>query len=230
VNRFMMLCAAGLVMTMAADVVRADPPTLVVKKAPPTVGHQSFDPRHPPKQMPPPVPGKAGLCHYEFTTDIRAGGDIDQVAPGQIKLTVDTIEINLSLPITIWLAPNAPKRILEHEEGHRQICEYYYANAEVYARRAADAYMGKAFTGQGKDKQAAVDNAMDQVILAISKQIMDQTRVRAVACNDRYDKITDHSRNPGVQSEAAVKAEGEDPEPKGGKPAESASAAAPAKN
>lgn len=204
------------VLLVVTAIVRADPPTIVVKKAPATVARRTYDPRRPPKQMPPLIPGEAGLCHYEFTTDIQAGGDTDVLGPGKVNITIDTVEINLSLPITIFTLADVPKRIIEHEEGHRQICEYYYANADVYARRAAQACMGKTFSGQGKDKQSAVDDAMDKAISGIRNEIMDQTRVRCVACNTRYDDITNHSRNPGSQAEAAAKAESDDPEPAGG--------------
>jgi hypothetical protein len=212
-----------------SSVMRAGEIPIVVKKEPPKVAHQVFDPRHLPKKMPPLVPGEAGLCHYEYTTDIQAGGDVDTLGPGQVNVTVDSVQINLSLPITIFTAPTAPRRIMEHEEGHRQICEYYYTNIDVYAGRAAKRFIGKAFSGKGKDKQSAVDDAMDKVISAIRNEILDQTRVRCVAANDRYDTITDHSRNPGSQAEAAQKAESQDPEPTGGKPAASTEPA-PAKN
>lgn len=213
------LFLAATLVLFALSVANADEPAIVVNKKAPTVSHQIFNPNHLPRQMPPLVPGEAGLCHYEYTTDIQTGGDVETLGPGQVKVTVDSVQINLSLPITIFTASNAPKRIMEHEEGHRQICEYYYANIDIYARRAAQSVIGQTFSGKGKDKQSAVDDAMDQAISGIRKQILDQTRVRCVAANDRYDTITNHSRNPGSQAEAAQKAESQDPEPIGGKPA-----------
>ena len=73
--------------------------------------------------------------------------------------------------------------------------------------------MGKTFSGTGKDKQSAEDDATNKAIQQITKAILDQTRVRAVACNDRYDQITNHGRNPGSQADASAKAESSDPEP-----------------
>jgi hypothetical protein len=191
---------------------------VTVHKAAPTVGQRRFDPKHPPRDIPVFVPGEGGLVHYEFTTDIAVAGDTDTLGPGSVNVTIDTADINLSVPITVWLENNAPQRIVEHENGHVAIVEYYYANIDVYARRAAQAVMGKTFSGTGKDKQSAEDDATHKVTQQIEKAILDQTRVRAVACNDRYDKITDHSRNPGSQADAVAMAEAEDPEPSGGKP------------
>jgi hypothetical protein len=226
-STYLILGAVTAALFLMLSSARADQPSIVVHKLPVKVMKQTFDPHHLPKQMPPLVPGEAGLCHYEFTTDIQTGGDVDTIAPGQVKVTIDSVEINCSLPITIFLEPKAPQRIIEHEDGHRSVCEYYYANIDVYAKRAAEHVMGKTFVGKGKDKQSAINDAIGQAIAAINKEILDQTRVRAVACNDRYDKITDHSRNPGSQAEAASKAESADPEPPGGKPASATTQPAP---
>jgi hypothetical protein len=191
---------------------------VTVHKAPPTVAQRAFDPRHPPRDIPVMAPGEAGITHYEYTTDIAVAGDIDTLGPGSVNLIVDTADVNLSLPITVWLENNAPKNMVDHENGHVAISEYYYANIDVYVRRAAQAVMGKTFSGTGKDKQSAEDNATHNAIQAIEKDILDHTRVRAVACNDRYDQITNHGRNPGSQADAATQAENADPEPAGGKP------------
>ena len=204
---------AGLFFIVAASAWAQGPPGVNVHKAAPTVAQRTFDPKHPPRDIPVMIPGEAGLAHYEYTTDIGVAGDTDVLGPGNVNVTVDTVDINLSLPITIWLENNAPQRIVEHENGHASISEYYYANIDVYARRAGQAVIGKTFSGTGKDKQSAEGDATDKAIKQIREDILNQTRVRAVACNDRYDKITDHSRNPGSQADASTKAENDDPEP-----------------
>jgi len=197
---------------------------VTVHKATPTVAQRTFDPKHPPKDIPVLVPGEAGITHYEYTTDIAVAGDSDTLGPGSVNLIVDTADINLSLPITVWLESKPTQQLIDHENGHVAISEYYYANIDVYARCAAQAIMGKTFNGTGKDKQSAEDDATHRAIQQIETEILNQTRVRAVACNDRYDKITNHGQNPGSQADAAAQAEAADPEPAdpepaGGKPA-----------
>jgi hypothetical protein len=213
------MCAivAGMFFIVAASVWAQGPPGVNIHKAAPTVAQRTFDPKRPTKDIPVMIPGEAGIAHYEYTTDIGVAGDTDVLGPGNVNVIVDTADINLSVPITVWLENNAPQRIVEHEKGHVSIIEYYYANIDVYARRAAQAIMGKTFSGTGKDKQSAEDDATHKAIQQIEKDILDHTRVRAVACNDRYDKITDHGRNPGSQADAATQAENSDPEPNGGK-------------
>jgi hypothetical protein len=207
----------GLFFFAAATAWAQGPPGVNIHKAAPTVAQRTFDPKRPPKDIPVMIPGEAGLTHYEYTTDIAVAGDTDVLGPGSVNVTIDTADINLSLPITVWLENNAPQVMVQHENGHVAISEYYYANIDVYARRAGQAVMGKTFSGTGKDKQSAEDNATNKAIQQIEKAILDQTRVRAVSGNDRYDQITNHGRNPGSQADAATQAENQDPEPSGGK-------------
>jgi hypothetical protein len=191
---------------------------VTVHKANPSVAQRTFDPKRPPRDMPVMVPGEAGLTHYEYTTDIAVAGDIDTLGPGSVNLIVDTADVNLSLPITVWLETNAPKNMIDNENGQVAISEYYYANIDVYAQQAAQAVMGKTFSGTGRDKQSAENDATHKAIQQIEQDILNHTRVRAVACNDRYDKLTDHGRNGGSQADAAIQSENQDAEPKGGKP------------
>jgi hypothetical protein len=209
----------GLFFIVTASVWAQGPPGVNIHKAAPTVAQRAFDPKHPPRDIPVLVPGEAGITHYEYTTDIAVAGDTDTLGPGSVNVIVDTADINLSLPITVWLENKPPQVMIDHENGHVAISEYYYANIDVYARRAAQAIMGKTFSGTGKDKQSAEDDASHKAIQQIETEILNQTRVRAVACNDRYDQITNHGRNPGSQADAAAQAEAADPEPAGGKPA-----------
>jgi hypothetical protein len=192
---------------------------VTVNKAAPTVGHRMFDPKRPPRDIPTMVPGEAGLAHYEYTLSIGAGGDTEVLSPNEVNVTINGVDIDASLPITIWLENNTPQRIIDHENGHMAIIEYYYANIEVYAKRAGQSVIGKKFHGTGRDRKTAENDAIDKAIKQINDEILTRTRVRAVACNDRYDKTTDHGRNPGSQADAAAKAEADDPEPPGGKPA-----------
>jgi hypothetical protein len=210
------LAVACLTILLAATVaLAADPVT--VNKAGVTVARKVFDPKNPPRDMPPVTAEEAGLCHYAFSTRVAITADIEVVSDGRVTIIPAAVTVNVSMPVTIYIAKDAPKRIEEHEDGHLAICEYYYANIDTYAKRAGEARIGKSFPGAGKDKQAAIDDAMNTAIAEINNEIMGHTQVRAAAANERYDKITDHSRKPGSQAEAVKQAVSEDPELVGGK-------------
>ena len=197
---------------------RAQALSVVIHKARPTVSERSFNPDDPPAEMPLRIPGEAGLTHSEFATQIAVAGRTQFAGPGSVRFVVDAVEVDLSLPISVWVERNTPSQVIDHENGHIAIFKYYYANIDAYARRTAQQLVGKIFTGQGNDLQAARNNATHQAILQIESAILHETRDRAAACNDRYDRMTDYGRNPGSQTQAAAEAESDDPEPDGGKP------------
>jgi hypothetical protein len=55
----------------------AQAPGVTVHKTAPTVSQRTFDPKHPPRDIPVMIPDEAGLAHYEYTTDIAVDGDTD---------------------------------------------------------------------------------------------------------------------------------------------------------
>jgi hypothetical protein len=95
---------------------------------------------------------------------------------------------------------------VDHEEGHRQICEFYYKDAEAIARKSAQAVIGKSFKGTGRDKKAATDDAMSKAIAFVSEAYMNETRVRCSAAQKIYDRLTNHSLINITEAEAIKQA------------------------
>jgi len=58
-------------------------------------------------------------------------------------VTITQIKMTLQLNINIWLPTGVTQHVVEHEEGHRQISEYYYQTADKVSERIAATYMGK---------------------------------------------------------------------------------------
>jgi len=48
---------------------------------------------------------------------------------------ITQIKVTLQLNINIWCRPGN-QHVIEHEEGHRQISEYYYQTADKLARES----------------------------------------------------------------------------------------------
>ena len=81
---------------------------------------------------------------------------------------------------------------LVHEEGHRQIAEYFYKNADAIARRVAEPYLGKTLDISGRDLRKAVNVAVDKIGGEITDAYNKEMQVELTEA--RYDAITDHSR------------------------------------
>jgi len=186
----------------AADGVQINHPA-------PAVEHKRFDPKHPPSDMPPLEPGEAAVTRSIFEVGTEVAIEIvpeeNRNDKAVAKVTVTGVTLNLSLKITVWLPKDAPKIIIDHEEGHRQVSEYFYKDAEKIGREIAQKYVGQTTQAQGKDAAAAGKAVMERTINEISQRYMEQVQGPAVRANRIFDELTNHSRNQSISAERATK-------------------------
>jgi hypothetical protein len=107
-------------------------------------------------------------------------------------MTINKVEVTIELNIIVWVPTNPPKGVAAHEEGHRQISEFYYKNADAIARKVAAPYMGKQIDISGPDLRAAMSKVLKQAGTDITEAYNKEMTVEATQA--RYDAITDHSR------------------------------------
>ena len=186
---------AALLILVGAPPAGAGLPAVVaeavkVTKTPANVQHRTFDPRRPPKEMPQLKPPEAAICAANFLSSTGLSGHAVQTDATHAKFTIDRIEVTLQLNITIWLPPNPPRTIAEHEEGHRQIAEYFYENADAIAKRLAQPYVGKTIELSGRDLQESANMALKRVGTEISEALNKEMPIELAEV--RFDAITDH--------------------------------------
>jgi hypothetical protein len=181
--------------------------TVQITKLPVEVKYRTFDPRRPPSDMPKLQPREAALCAAEFLSSASVSGQAAQTDPMHAKLTINRVEMTLQLNITIWLPPNPPRIIVEHEEGHRQIAEYFYDSADLIAKGLAQPYIGKVIELSGPDVRKALTVALNKTGEAITEAYKKQMPVDLAEV--RYDAITDHGRNDVPVATAVAQAIGE---------------------
>lgn len=179
-------------LVFAAPAVHAEQPLVEVVKMPAQVGTRYFDPKRPPRDRPPLRGPEEAVCAGDFLSDASVGAQAVQTDATHAKATINRVKVTLQLDMTIWLPNNPQKWTVEHEEGHRQISEYYYRNAEVVARRAAEPYIGKTIEISGPDLRRALSAAVGKIAEEITNEYNRQMPVEAT--QDRYDTITGHSR------------------------------------
>jgi hypothetical protein len=170
-----------------------------INRAAPEVEHKRFDRNSPPSDMPTLEPGEAAVTRSIFgivsEAEVRSVSEEDGGGKRTVKSKITAITLNLSLKNTIWLPNDAPKTIVDHEEGHRQISESFYKDAERIAREIAQKYIGQALDGESSEK------AMNEM----SQKYMAQTQSLSVRANIIFDELTDHSRNQKISVERAIK-------------------------
>ena len=171
----------------------AQPPDAVkITKMPVKVQHRTFDPRRPPREMPELKPPENAVCASDFLSDASVGGQAAPTDATHATLTINRVEVTLQLNITIWVPQNPPQTVVEHEEGHRQIAEYFYKNADAVARLVAQPYLGKTIQVSGRDLRKAVSVALGKAGEEITNAYNKGMPVELAEA--RFDEITDHSR------------------------------------
>ena len=196
----------ALAVWFAASAFGAEEHPVTVKQNPVKVAHRTFDPKRPPAAMPKLNPSESGVCHYEFTSDAGIGVFVDQIDPRTVEVEIDSVDIVLDLPITIWVMNGAPQKLIQHEEGHRMICEEYYKNCAAVARDLGQKMIGRKAKGTGRNKQEAQENAQQKLLTELNDAYFKATRYRCRICQDHYDEITTHGLKPIAVPDAIAQA------------------------
>src|SRR5215472_6823554 len=116
---------------------------VLIKKDPVVFASHTFDPAAPPPEMPPLPAGETAECDSNFLCRASVGGQAHRTDATHATLTITQVMMGLQLQINIWLPNGYTQTVAEHEDGHRQIAEYYYQTADKLAERIATSYIGK---------------------------------------------------------------------------------------
>lgn len=168
-------------------------PRITIDKQPVDFANRTFDPADPPSDMPPLNRGEAAACDSNFVSNATVGGQTRQTDATHATLTVTHVKVTLLLNITIWVPAEVTPHVLEHEEGHRQISEYYYQAADKLAERIAAKYIGKQVDIAGADLNAESNKSLQQIAADITAEYNQE--LNPAPTQLLYDDITDHGRN-----------------------------------
>lgn len=203
---FVRSARAGLLISLGffASLLRAaSSPQVTVEIAPATIERRTFDPANPPAEMPKLTPPEVGTCVYQVgcSTEAQAEGERSrgQLQPGRVTEVV----LRATLSITLWTPRGGPPKILAHEEGHREICEYYYDEAEQIGRRLAQRTLGARLSSRTRK---AMTVELDVVQKRLIGEFLRETATRCDFAQGRFDAITAHSMNPISESAAMARA------------------------
>jgi hypothetical protein len=93
--------------------------------------------------------------------------------------------------------------VIEHEEGHRQISEYSYHDADKVAEKVAAEHIGEKVSVSGSDLDAGINTALQKIGAEITAAYNRKLNPNAV--QQRYDDITDHSRYDTAACDAVAR-------------------------
>jgi hypothetical protein len=175
----------------------------IVKQAA-TVTRHTFDPAAPPADMPPLVAPETAECDTNYISDASVSGRSRKLDATHAEVTVTAVKVMLELKINIWVPEGATQQVIEHEEGHQQISEHYYRDADKVAEKVAAEHIGEKMSVSGPDLEAGINTALQKIAAEITAEY--NRKLNPNAAQQRYDDITDHSRYDIAASDAAARA------------------------
>jgi hypothetical protein len=154
--------------------------------------------------MPPLNEGEEAECDSNFLSSATVGGEVKRTDGGHACVTISQIDVRLQLNVTIWAPANASPHVIEHEQGHRQISDHYYDNADELAREIAAKYLGEKTEVMGTDLAAQ----SNQLFQRVANEITDEynRELDPEPAQLLYDQITDHGRNEVIVQDAIASA------------------------
>jgi hypothetical protein len=176
----------------------------IIEKLPAIVTNRTFDPTAPPPEMPPLTEGELAVCDSNFTANAVVSGETRKSDATHASMTITGVKVTLGLTVNVWTPPGASDHVVEHEDGHRQISEYYYKTADQVAARIAARYIGKQVPVSGADLNAEITKTLEQMGAEITAEY--DKELNPEAAQLRYDAITDHSRNDVSAKDAVAQA------------------------
>ena len=190
----LILLLAGFAFAAGND---ADPVT--VDRNPAAVSMHTYDPAHPPPQMPATQPDEAGVTVSEFSCVALVSGQITDHAESandaRVTVKMAAVHITLKLKIAEWMDQLAPQKIWAHEDGHRDIALHFYRRAHLVAASIARTWIGKTLTASGPDAKSAAKEAVTEAARKITDDYMIQVRDQSELVQEAYDRITAHGTN-----------------------------------
>ncbi len=175
-----------------------------ISKQPIVLATHTFDPANPPPDMPPLGSGENAECDSDFRSNASVRGETQPTDATRAIVTISHVNVTLQLTINIWVPTGVTQHVLEHEDGHRQISEFYYQTADKLAERIASTYLGKQVEITGTDLAAASNKMLQEMAAAITEEY--DKELNPGPTQLLYDAITDHGRNEVVVQDAVAHA------------------------
>jgi hypothetical protein len=175
-------------------------PKVAVNKLPVVFAKHTFDPASPPADMPPLAAQESAECDTSFQSSANVRGQFRRTGGTNATVMITQVRVTLQLHVNIWVPVGVSQQVMDHEEGHREISEYYYHSADKLAERIATVYMARQVEISGSDLDAESGKALKQIATEITDEYNRQLNPGPTQLF--YDSITDHGRNGTVAKDA----------------------------
>jgi hypothetical protein len=200
---FSVAAASGCGRTVVPQPAQAASALAITRQQVATAVH-TFEPSAPPPEMPPLAPDEQAQCDSDFVSNASVAGKSEKIDATHAIVTVTRVQMTLQLRINIWVPQGVSQKVMDHEEGHRQISEHFFQDANRIAERIASGYVGKQVPVSGTDLGAEINKALQNLSAEITAEY--SRRVSPEPAQQRFDDLTDHARNDLSATDAILEA------------------------
>lgn len=169
-----------------------------ITKKPAQIETRTFNPAEPGKDVPL-KPGEDATTAWNFGYTVELGCHLNTMKREgesyRASFKISRVTATISMPVTLWLPANVNKRLAEHEDGHRQICEEIYGSAEKTAERQAELMIGQVFSGEAQTLEEARTQAIFKASAELNRLYCRDTLDYSRRVSQQYDKLTHHGKN-----------------------------------
>lgn len=138
--------------------------------------------------------------NWDFMINVNASVTKEKVERSStgysVTVKAKSLNVEIGLPIDMWVLEDADEKIVAHEDGHVRICRYYYRDSARQARKCAIHVMNRDFVGQGSDEQSAIKQAVNKITSEIVVCYRDKISNPAKRASEIYDKLTECGAKP----------------------------------
>ena len=177
---------------------------LAITRQPVVAAVHTFEPSAPPPEMPPLAQDEQAQCDSYFVSNASVAGKSEKIDATHAIVTVTRVQMTLQLRINIWVPQGVSQKVMDHEEGHREISEHYYQNADRIADRIASGYVGQQVPVSGADLGAEINKVLQNLSAEITAEY--SRKVSPEPAQQRFDDLTDHARNDLPATDAVLEA------------------------
>ena len=112
-----------------------------------------------------------------------------------VSLMIESIDLVLSCPIQICRSRKASPLLIQHENGHVEICRRIYEKADVDVGNYSRSLIGKKIYGMGGTLSEAKESALSRVYQAIAEIYRRKVIWLCNKCNENFDDLSERYRN-----------------------------------
>lgn len=109
-----------------------------------------------------------------------------------VRIGINKIVLDLGLDIDVRVIPGATLEVVDHEQGHVNICKRVYEHAGEVARELAQSVLDTPFQADGATANAARDAALQQASDRLCQQYTIRTLAAVNSVSRMYDDFADH--------------------------------------